>query len=145
MSVGMSHLNLYNWQIAVFVCAVGALILFSFIANVLVVYTITHTPWLNIPSNCSVISLAIGNMLESVIVMPVSAYINLVGANSERCKLWNVALSVCVQITIFSHVTIVVDRYIAISSYRYERIVQSLVPDGPTISVEKVALFCNPA
>jgi hypothetical protein len=113
MSTGMTALNLSEWQVPVFLCAVGTLILFSIITNVLVVHTIIRTPSLRMLPNCYILSLALCNLLQSVITMPTSAYFNLVGVSSERCKFWIVMESFCLVIFVFSHVAIVINRYFA--------------------------------
>jgi hypothetical protein len=115
MSTGMSSLNLTNWQIPVFLCIVGALILFSLIINVCVVYIINHSPSLTMPPYSYIMYLSIGDIIQSLIVMPVTAYFNLVGVNSAGCKFWMAIMMFKAVMTVFSHVAIVVDRYFAIT------------------------------
>jgi hypothetical protein len=114
MSTGMSTLNLSGWQIPIFLCSVGALILFSLITNIVVVYIITHTPSFRIAPYCYVLSLSIGDIIQSLIVMPVTAYFNLFGVNSAACKFWSVILSFRIGISVFSHGAMVVNSYFAI-------------------------------
>jgi hypothetical protein len=116
ISIGMRPLDLHNWQTPVFLCTISALILFSFFANVLVVRTITHKHSLSMPPNWYVLSLAFGDFFQSIVVMPVSAYINLGGINSVGCKFWIVIASFCGLIYVFSHVAIVINRYLTIAS-----------------------------
>jgi hypothetical protein len=62
-----------------------------------------------------IMSLSIGDIIQSLIVMPVTAYFNLVGVNSAGCKFWSVIMSFRAVISVFSHVAIAVDRYFAIT------------------------------
>jgi hypothetical protein len=79
------------------------------------VHGIIHTPYLRKPPYCHILSLSIGDIIQTLIVMPLNVYLNLAGVNSAGCKFWIVMVCFHTLISIFSHVAIIIDRYFAIT------------------------------
>jgi hypothetical protein len=69
------------------------LTVFSIITNVLVMHTITNTPTLSMTLGCYIISLAVGDFLQAVIVIPVAADFNIFGSTKRGSKFWTFLVS----------------------------------------------------
>ncbi|CAG2102971.1 unnamed protein product [Medioppia subpectinata] len=101
-----------------------AIILITFIGNVLVITAVTTTPNLRIAFNYLILSLSIANLLMSVVSMPVTAYQEVVHLNT-----WSFGKTVCVVhhvityslgIASFFHIFfIAIDRYLSVSRVDY--------------------------
>jgi hypothetical protein len=111
--IGMGALDLYDWQIIIFIGVVSTVTLLSLIGNALTVHIFTHTPSLSILPNCYIISQSTANYIHAGIIMPVSAYFNLVVVTREGCQFWIIMGSFYLHIYILSHVAIIINRYIA--------------------------------
>jgi hypothetical protein len=93
--------------------------LFALVTNILVLCTNSHSPSLTMLPNSYIQSLAIGDFLYSLIVMPVDVYINLVGITSTGGK-YRIAMMVfCRVVSVLNHMGIVINRYSATTRPMY--------------------------
>lgn len=106
------------WAQVIIAVILGALILFTIIGNCLVCISVGIVKRLQTPSNLLIVSLAVADLLVAILVMPLSATLQIFQAwvlGPSVCSIWTTTDVLLCTASILNLCMISVDRYLVIT------------------------------